>query len=111
MKPISLIHSCTAGLFLSLASPVLGDAPDTIYFNGAIHTMIRDGDRVEALAVTNGKISAVGTKDNLLAIKDSETKLVDLAGKSLMPGFIDDCPCAARRRFARTVLPTPAQAS
>lgn len=89
MKPISFIHSCTAGLFLCLASPVLGDAPDTIYFNGAIHTMIRDGDRVEALAVTNGKISAVGTKDNLLAIKDSETKLVDLAGKSLLPGFID----------------------
>lgn len=63
--------------------------PETIYFGGSIYTMIRDGDQVEALAVAKGMIIAAGGKEDILKIKGSDTKLIDLGGKCLMPGFID----------------------
>lgn len=62
---------------------------DTIYYNGAIVTMIADQDRVEAIAVKNGKILATGTKAKIMKLGDNNTKMVDLRGKCLMPGFID----------------------
>jgi len=62
---------------------------DTIYHGGSILTMIRDGDRVEALAVKKGRILAAGTLAEVLATKGSDTKLVNLDGKCLMPGFFD----------------------
>ena len=51
--------------------------------------MVKDQDRAEALAVKNGQILAVGDKSEVMALKASETKLVDLGGKTLMPGFFD----------------------
>ena len=62
---------------------------DAIYFGGPIVTMIRDGDRVEAIAVGKGRILATGSREDIMALKGPETKLVDLDGNCLMPGFID----------------------
>jgi predicted amidohydrolase YtcJ len=64
-------------------------APDTIYFGGAIYTMIRDGDRVDAIATYKGKIVATGVKEDVFNSKGPDTRLVNLDGRSLMPGFID----------------------
>lgn len=66
-----------------------GAMADTIYHGGSILTMVRDGDRAEALAVKDGRILAIGTKAEVMASKGSETKLIDLGGKTLMPGFFD----------------------
>jgi len=62
---------------------------DTIYHGGPILTMTKDGDRVEALAVKEGQILAVGTMEEVKARKGTDTKLINLNGKCLMPGFID----------------------
>ena len=62
---------------------------DTIYYGGPILTMVRDGDRAEALAIKDGQILAVGKKAEVMARKGKETKLIDLGGKTLMPGFYD----------------------
>jgi predicted amidohydrolase YtcJ len=62
---------------------------DTIYHNGPIVTMVKDGHRVEALAVKAGKILNVGSKSDVMAAKGPQTKVVDLKGHCLMPGFID----------------------
>ena len=43
---------------------------------------------VEAVAVTNGKIACVGSKDAALAIVKG-TQLIDLKGRTMLPGFID----------------------
>jgi hypothetical protein len=83
--------------FGSLASPAIGYAKtvdrdsqaDAIYHGGPIVTMTQEGERVEALAVQNGCIMAVGKLGEVLALKGSNTKLIDLGGKTLMPGFID----------------------
>jgi predicted amidohydrolase YtcJ len=51
--------------------------------------MLKDGDRAEALAVQNGRIMAVGKLSAAIARKGPDTQLVDLQGKTLMPGFFD----------------------
>jgi hypothetical protein len=83
--------------FGSLASPALGNAKtvdkdsqaDAIYHGGPIVTMTQEGERVESLAVQNGRIMTVGKLAEVLALKGPNTKLIDLGGKTLMPGFID----------------------
>lgn len=62
---------------------------NTIYFGGSIVTMVSDGDRVEALAVKAGKIVAVGNLKDIMSLKGPKTKMVDLKGQCLMPGFVD----------------------
>jgi hypothetical protein len=69
--------------------PQPGTGADAIYFGGPILTMREDGDRAEALAVQNGTIVAVGELAAVMARKGPNTELVDLQGKTLMPGFFD----------------------
>ena len=64
-------------------------APDAIFHGGPILTMIKDNDRVEALAVKDGKIVAAGPLADIMSQRDAKTNLVDLGGKCLMPGFFD----------------------
>ena len=60
-----------------------------LYYNGRIVTVNDSQPSVEALLVEDGKISAVGAFDELQSLKDDETIFVDLAGKTMLPGFID----------------------
>ena len=43
----------------------------------------------EAVAIKGGKIVAVGTKADVLRLKGDDTRLIDLGGKTLLPGFVD----------------------
>ncbi len=66
------------------------DAADTIYVGGDIVTVNDAQPTAEALAVKDGKIVAIGTRADLeKAHKGAATRVVDLAGKTLMPGFLD----------------------
>ncbi len=60
-----------------------------LYFNGTIITVNENQPTVEAVLIENGKIIKVGSKDEVFELKDSETELVDLEGKTMLPGFID----------------------
>ncbi len=64
-------------------------AADAIYFGGNIITVNDAAPTAEAIAVKGGKILAVGTKIDVLKLKGDATQLVDLAGKTLIPGFVD----------------------
>ena len=62
----------------------------TIYVGGDILTM--KGPRptyVQALAVRDGKIAYVGQKAGAMRLRGPSTELVDLKGRTLLPGFID----------------------
>jgi predicted amidohydrolase YtcJ len=61
---------------------------DLLFLNGKILTMSLS-ENPEALAVANGKILAVGLKLELENLIDSSTKVIDLAGSALLPGFND----------------------
>ena len=71
------------------AQPV-ADAADTIYTGGDIVTVDDRQPGAEALAVKGGKIVAVGTRAEVeKAHKGANTKVADLGGKALLPGFLD----------------------
>lgn len=71
-------------------APALSQEADSIYHNGSILTMSGDEPSyVDALVVTGGRIAFVGDKDEALARKGALTKVVDLGGKALLPGFLD----------------------
>lgn len=64
-------------------------AADAIYFGGDILTINDNQPSVEALAVKDGKIMAVGSSAEVMKRNGSGTKLIDLGGKTLLPSFID----------------------
>ncbi len=69
---------------------------DLIFTRGNIYTGFVDptaslgaGKRAEALAIRGDRILAVGTRDEIMKLKGPETKIVDLEGRFVMPGFND----------------------
>ncbi|MEJ6520668.1 amidohydrolase family protein [Shewanella bicestrii] len=79
---------------LSLSSLVQASSPpkpnaETIYMGGNIITVNDSAPTAEALAVKNGRILAVGKASELLKLKDNNTQVINLNGKTLIPGFID----------------------
>ena len=62
---------------------------DTLYVNGMIITMNDKAPRAEALALHNGIIIAIGTSEAVIPHQGPETEVVDLGGKTLLPGFVD----------------------
>ena len=62
---------------------------ETIYRGGTIVTMVDDRREAQALAVAGGRILAVGTEQDVLTTLGPDTDVVDLAGRTLLPSFID----------------------
>jgi len=62
---------------------------DTIYSGGPILTIDDDNPRVEAVAVTAGRIISAGPLEEVMKQKGPNTRMVDLAGRAMLPGFID----------------------
>jgi predicted amidohydrolase YtcJ len=75
---------------------VCAQGPETIFFHGNILTgtglralEASTPERVTAIAVTGGKIVAVGGDKEILALKGERTVVIDLGGAFAMPGFND----------------------
>jgi predicted amidohydrolase YtcJ len=64
-------------------------AADAIFTGGPIVTVNDAQPSAEALAVKDGKILAVGTQADVMKLRGDATKLIDLAGKTLLPAFLD----------------------
>ena len=62
---------------------------ESIYFNGPIITVDADESIAEAIAIGNGRILAIGDSEDLLQMSDKSTRVVDLQGKTMLPGFVD----------------------
>ena len=62
---------------------------DTIYFNGNVITLDSDELVAEAIAIKNGKITAVGDSKAIMSMSGENTRKINLNGKTLVPGFID----------------------
>lgn len=96
MKPNATKHrhgrDAVAAVLCALAittAPVIAEDADAIYSGGDIITINDAAPSAEAVAVRDGKILVVGTKDEVLKTKGDKTKMVDLGGKTLLPGFVD----------------------
>lgn len=64
-------------------------APELIFVGGPVLTMDPEHPRAEALAARAGVITAVGGRDEVLALRGPGTQVVDLAEQALMPGFVE----------------------
>ena len=64
---------------------------DLIFYNGTIHTMAGDSGigSASAIAVSGHLIEAVGTDQDILSLADAHTRVIDLNGKCIVPGFTD----------------------
>ena len=62
---------------------------DSILYNGKVLTADKNFTVAQAVAVRDGKILAVGTNAEIQRMAGPATRRVDLAGRSLVPGFID----------------------
>ena len=62
---------------------------DIIIYNGSVFTVNKNDDMAEAVAICGNKILAVGKNDDIMALKGSDTQLIDARGASVAPGFID----------------------
>ncbi len=76
-------------LLLSGTSAGAEGVADTIYRGGQILTIDDAQPRAEAVAVRDGRILAVGDAESVLAYRGDSTEIVDLAGRTMIPGFVD----------------------
>ena len=93
MRPIPVAAAIVALTFAFGCAPS-GPPPektaDAIYSGGDIVTVDDAHPSAEAVAVKDGKILAVGSRAEVeKAYKGATTKAVDLAGRTLVPGFLD----------------------
>lgn len=66
-----------------------GGAADRIWWGGPILTMNDGAMRVEAVAERGGRIVAAGARAEVERLKGPETKVFDLGGRAMLPGFVD----------------------
>ncbi len=78
-------------LAAALASPGVGRAADAdrILHGGPIVTVNPAQPAAEAVAIAAGRIVAVGTKADVMRHAGPATRITDLAGRTLVPGFVD----------------------
>jgi predicted amidohydrolase YtcJ len=62
---------------------------DLILHNGVVITVDGAFSLAQAVAVTDGRIVAVGSSGDVLRAEGSRTRVVDLEGRTVLPGFVD----------------------
>ena len=85
-KRIALITLCLtiAGCGTSSETPA-----DTVYLDGRVYTVNENNDWAQSIAIRNGQIIAVGSTEEIIRYRGSETEITDLQGRMLMPGIHD----------------------
>jgi len=70
--------------------------PETIVVNGKIYTMDNKsvlsndpGTVVEAMVIRGGKVFATGTRDDMMKLAGPQTRIIDVKGKTVIPGIIE----------------------
>lgn len=86
-----LAYAASFPLAAAAASAARAEAvADVIFRNGPIYPMATAGGaKVEALAIGGGKILAPGDAEEVKRLAGPATRIVDLQGRALLPGFID----------------------
>src|SRR6266446_7864553 len=79
---------CSLSAFLAL--PLLqAQEPDLILYNGNLWTVDEKLPRAQAVAISAGRLFAVGANDEVLHLATGRSRKLDLGGKTVLPGFID----------------------
>jgi predicted amidohydrolase YtcJ len=65
-------------------------SPDLILHNGRFTTLNRANPTASAIAIKDGKFTAVGDNADIMSLAGTATKVIDLNGRSVLPGLIDN---------------------
>jgi predicted amidohydrolase YtcJ len=77
-------------LILMLPGFLLAQKPaDYVYKNGAIYTMDAQNPKAEAIAISGKTIAYVGNNKGAEVFVGKDTKVIDLKGQMLLPGFVE----------------------
>lgn len=86
----SMLRPAIVLAFLCAAAPSLrAQAPDLIVTNARIYTVDQNRPVVDAMAIRGGRIVATGPSRLIGAMKGASTQVIDLDGKTVIPGMID----------------------
>jgi predicted amidohydrolase YtcJ len=77
------------GVLFKIATRIPEPPGHQVFINGDVLTMDAQNSIAEAVSVRADKIEAVGSTDTIMQLVDERTEVVDLRGRTLMPGFID----------------------
>ena len=77
------------GVLVRIATRPPEPPAQQLFINGNVMTMDANNRIVEALAVRADRIEAVGSTDEIMALAEEGAEVVDLAGRTLLPGFVD----------------------
>lgn len=67
----------------------MNSVADRIFLNGKIHTMDKNCRVFNAMALSRGKIVALGSDAEILPMKGENTEVIELKGKTVIPGIIE----------------------
>jgi predicted amidohydrolase YtcJ len=77
---------------LALAATIMSasaETADTVLFDGRILTVDRDFSVRDAIAIAHGKVLATGTTADMRKLADDKATLIDLGGRTVIPGLTD----------------------
>jgi hypothetical protein len=91
LAAIGVVTSCdkSAELTVDQEPQAAVNSSDLIIHNAQILTVDKNFSIAQAAAIKDGRFSAVGTNDEILSKAGNSTKLVDLHGMTVLPGFND----------------------
>lgn len=84
-----LVGTAALGLASVASAQTVDDRVDMILHNGRITTDDPGNSEVQALAISEGVVAAIGTKDEILAMAAPKTKKINLNGRRVIPGLND----------------------
>lgn len=85
-----MFRALTSALFLAAsAGPAAAQTADLVFHNATVWTVSDKLPPAQAVAVKGGKILAVGADEAVLKHRGPETRVLDLKGAFVLPGFID----------------------
>ena len=87
-KVLNLLFSFT--VFLGAGIAGAQSPPDHILVNGKVFTVDGRFSSAQAIAVFGERFAAVGSNETIRKLAGKNTKVIDLKGKSVIPGLIDN---------------------
>jgi predicted amidohydrolase YtcJ len=92
-------------------APAVTPAADTIYVNGHIITMWADRPIVEAVAIRGDRFVAVGDTFDIRRLSGPATRVVDLRGRTVVPGLQDSHTHPISAALSEQARPVPVMRS
>lgn len=74
---------------LALAAPLAHAQPDFVFVNARVYTVDDRFTVAQAFAVEDGMFATIGSNEDVRATIGSSTKVIDLGGRTVLPGLID----------------------